>query len=436
MEFKVLETVLKTGREAGFSTVEAFGEKIWRWENEGSDQPLSAHEVQSNRLLARAFRDSGDPLGFSLSNPDARLIKQYFSSLGSASGPDGKKNYAHLLPRTLSKIKLDIYDPGIEDWNETRIAELLEKIRESLVTFPGLKLKKFHFSRILKKVYLANSLGFLAKYKKTHFQILVAFMFRDHVLELSESHIYFSHFNPERLVARAANLLGALTAEPELEVNQEFFIMSPEASVQILKEFSYGLKLGQLSGKGRVIGASPRVSILDNPALDEQTGSVPFDDEGMAAAEKYLINKGVFVAPISDISTAFAKQKKSSGNGFRDERGIFPQVQFSNLYFKPAVSSLAHLLRAAGRGVLVYLVKLKGFGHSPNEHVFSAYGYFFENEEIGHPVHFHFKTTPRSYFLHILEISRELRFFHNRFNIGSPYLLLQGRCDAEKRIVL
>jgi predicted Zn-dependent protease len=433
---KVLETVLRTGKEAGFTTVEAFGEKIWRWESEGIDLPLSGHEVQSNRLLARAFRDSGDPLGFSLSNPDTRSIKQYFSSLASASGPDGKKNFAHLLPRNVAKIKVDIYDPGIEGWNEAQIAELLEKIRESLVAFPGLKLKKLHFSRILKKVYLANSLGFLAKYKKTHFQILVAFMLRDHVLELSESHIYFSHFNPERLVVRAVNLLGALTAEPTLEPGQEFFVMSPEASVQMLKEFSSGLKLDQLSGKGRVIGASSRVSILDNPTLAGQTGSVPFDDEGTAAEEKYLINKGVFVAPVSDIRAAFTKQKKSSGNGFRDERGIFPQVQFSNLFFKPSVSSLAHLLRAAGKGILVYLVKLKGFGDSPNEYVFSAYGYFFENEEVTRPVNFLFKTTMRSYFLHILEISRELRFFHNRFNIGSPYLLMQGRCDAEKRIII
>ena len=145
----------------------------------------------------------------------------------------------------------------------------------------------------------------------------------------------------------------------------------------MLKEFSPGLKLDQLGGKGRVIGASSMVSILDNPALDEQTGSVPFDDEGMAAKEKYLINKGVFVAPISDIRSAFAKQKNSSGNGFRDERGIFPQVQFSNLYFKPSVSSLAHLLRAAGKGILVYLVKLKGFGNSRQRICFFGLRLFF-----------------------------------------------------------
>ncbi len=309
----MLETVLKTGKDAGFSTVEAFAEKVWRWETEGGDQPLSGHEVQSNRLLARAFRDSGDPLGFSLSNPEARSIKGYFSSLGSASGPDNKKNYAHLLPRAHAKVKTDIYDPGIEDWNEAQVAELLEKIRESMVTFSGLKLKRFHFSRTLKKVYLANSLGFLAKYKKSHFQTQVAFMLRDHLLELSESHVYFGHFNPERLVARAANLLGALTAEPASEPGREFLILSPEASVQMLREFSSGLRLDHVSVKNRVIGASAKVSILDNPALAGQTGSVPFDDEGTAAAEKYLVNKGEFVLAVSDIRSAFGRGKKSIG---------------------------------------------------------------------------------------------------------------------------
>lgn len=432
----MLETVLKTGQDAGFSTVEAFQEKIWRWESEGGDPPLSSHELQSNRLLARAFRESGDPLGFSLSNPDARSIKQCFSNLGSASGPDGKKNYAHLLPREHAKIKLDIFDPGIDAWNEADGVELLEKIREGLVTFPGLKLKKFHFVRILKKVYLANSHGFMAKYKKTHFQVQVAFMLQDHVLELSESHIHFSHFNPERLVARAANLLGALTAESMPDTSREFFIFSPEASVQMLKEFSCALKLDQLAGRSRVIGACSRVSILDNPAMDGQTGSVPFDDEGITAQENYLINKGEFVLAAADIRTAFARQKKTSGNGFHDERGIFPQIQFSNLYFKPSASSLAHLLRSAAKGVLVYLVKLKGCGDSANEFVFSAYGYSFENEEIARPVHFNFRSTMRSYFLHILDVSRELRFFHHRFNIGSPYLLLQGRRNSEKTITI
>lgn len=433
----MLETVLKTGREAGFSTVEAFGEKILRQEQEGVDQPLSLHEVQGDRVRVRAFRDSGDPLGFSLSNPDARLVKRCFAELAHSSGLDRKKNFAQLLPKSVPKNKPDIYDPGIEDREGNLADELRERIMESLVTFPGLKLKKFNFSRVLKKVYLANTRGFLAKYKKSHFQISLSFMFRDHALELSESRVYCKDFDPGRLVARGSNLLGALNADRlAMDAGAEFVIMSPEASVQVLKEFSPMLKLDQDTAKGRGIVASSRVSILDDPTLDAQSGSVPFDDEGTAAGEKYLINKGVFIRSAADIRTSFERGGTSTGNGFRDERGVFPQVQFSNLYFKPSVVPLAHLLRQARKGLLVYLVKWQGRGRQPGEHVFSAYGYFFEEEEITRPAHFYFVTSMRSYLLHVSEISRELRFFHARANLGSPYLLLQGRCDAEKKIVI
>ena len=432
----MLEAVLKTGREAGFSTVEAFAEKILSQERAGVDQPLSLHEVQGDRLRVRAFRDSGDPLGFSLSSPDARQVKRGFAALAHGSGPDGKKNFAQLLPKSVPKNKPDIYDPGIEAWEEDPAETLRERIMESLVTFPGLKLKKFIFSRVLKKVYLANSRGFLAKYKKSHFQILASFLFRDHALELSESRVYCKDFDPGRLVARGSNLLGALSADREdMDAGAEFLVMSPEASVQVLKEFSPLLKLDQ-AARGRGIAASARVSILDNPALDGQPGSVPFDDEGTAADEKHLINKGVFIRSAADIRTGFARGATSTGNGFRDERGVFPRIQFSNLFFKPSAVSLAQLLDQARKGILVYLVKLRDRGGRPGEYVFSAYGYFFEDGEITRPVHFHFVTSLRSYLLHIGAISRELRFFHARANFGSPYLLLHGRCDAEKKIVI
>ena len=133
-------------------------------------------------------------------------------------------------------------------------------------------------------------------------------MFRDHALELSESRVYCKDFDPGRLVARGSNLLGALSADRlAMDAGAEFVIMSPEASVQVLKEFSPMLKLDQDAAKGRGIVASSRVSILDDPALDAQSGSVPFDDEGTAAGEKYLINKGVFIRSAADIRTSFER---------------------------------------------------------------------------------------------------------------------------------
>jgi predicted Zn-dependent protease len=111
-------------------------------------------------------------------------------------------------------------------------------------------------------------------------------------------------------------------------------------------------------------------------------------------------------------------------------------VQFSNLYIRPANESLAQLLLQARQGVLVYLVKRIGPGRLAGESLFSAYGYSFAGGEIARPVHFHFSTSMRSYLLHVLAVSRELRFFHSRANIGSPYLLLQGRPGAGKLFLL
>jgi predicted Zn-dependent protease len=433
----VLETVLKMGRDAGFATVEAFQEKILSQECTGIEQPLSLHEVRSDRLLVRVFRETGDPLGLSLSASDSRQVKRGLAELASGSVLDRKKNFAHLLPKGIHRSKLDIYDQGIERWDESQASDLREKIRECLMTFPGMKLRKFQFSRALKKVYLANTLGFFAKYKKTLFQVQVSFMLRDFSLGFSESRTHFADFDPQRLVARAANLLGALAADPEVTtVKAECIIMAPEASAQVLKEFAPGLKLECAGAPGRGIAASSQVSISDNAALDRQPASVPFDDEGTQAGERPLVNKGVSVAAIADIRTAFVRGGCSTGNGFRSEREPFPQVQFSNLYIKPANASLGQLLQQAQKGILVYLVRPKRLERPPGNCLFSAFGFLFSGGEIAQPVHFHFVTSMRSYLLHVLAVSRELRFFHSRANIGSPYLLLQGGLDSGKKFVI
>ena len=67
----------------------------------------------------------------------------------------------------------------------------------------------------------------------------------------------FRPFDPQRLVARGANLLGALAADPvAAAVSGEFIVMSPEASAQVLKEFSPGLKLEHGGARGRGTAAS------------------------------------------------------------------------------------------------------------------------------------------------------------------------------------
>ena len=420
----MIKSVLKEGKKAGFSTVEAFQEKVEKREYENFIDYHASHSTRSNRMTIRAFWDSGDPVGFNLSDPDLESIRTAFSNIYTTNFPDRRKNYSHLLPDSAQKVKIDIFDDSIDSINDRSFFELIDRICEIIISFPGLKLKKILFSKILKKAYLTNSKNLNIKYKKTNFNLILSFSFGNNHIDISENRIFFDQIEPFRTISRAFNLLNSLTENKDLSEQDKYLILSPEASSFILKEFSSYLKMGE-EGEKIDVGFPSVLNIIDNPLLDRQTGSAPFDDEGIQSGEKFLIKKGEFLGLISDIKTAFQFNSVSTGNGFRSERSIFPCVRFSNLYIKPSVLSLKNLMKDAENGILVSLVKLKYIEN--NKYFFSAYGYRFKNEDILEPVHFYFKTSFLSYFLNILKISKEIKFFYNLYNIGSPYILFEAK---------
>jgi len=426
----MIESILKAGDEAGFTASEVFHCKVDRREYHRDAKTQTIHESQANRMLIRAFWENSEPVGIGLSNPDLRTVRHRLADVRAAVMTGRRRSFAHLLPAAVERMKLVIMDDAYEQIGDSHLLELIDKTNESLVSFPGLHLVRFSFAKSLKKVQLANSNGLTAKYRKTNYVLTLSFARDGDLVDISENRIRFSQLNPERLVARAFNLLGAMVdTEPQETANQAL-ILSPEAAAVILNELADGFKLDQAIKRGKPILAAATVTLADHPLLDEQSGSVPFDDEGVTGKEKLLINKGMFMTHVSDIRTAFMQGRSSTGNGFRDERGVVPQIQFSNFYVKPGAFALDSLLDEAGQGVLVPLLRLKSMDRQRGESVFSAYGYGFKDREIGRPVHFYLKTLLRSFLLRVQKVSKELRFFQFRSNVGSPYLLLSGRFDG------
>ena len=428
----MIEAVFEAGLKSGFSVTEVFQEKTERKEYESFGGPESVHQAETDRLIVRAFWDTGDPVGFVLSAIDQKNVGRNFSQIRSLVKPDRKKNYAHLLPREIQKTPLDIYDHSFANVKDEQVREMRERVNEAMISLPGLKVARFSFSKALRKIHIANSHGLLAKYKKSLFCLSLTFSLRDNLVDLGETRVFVDQINPERLVSRAFNLIGSITENQKVDARSESIILSPEAAALVLREFSDHLKMGGGIAKRNEIVASDKLNVVDHPLLGQLSGSVPFDDEGVQSGEKYLINKGYSIVPVSDIRTAFVHRKNSSGNGFRDERGIFPAIQFSNLFIKPTSFSLGNLMREARRGILVSLLKVKESGWGKGAYLFSAHGFQFQNEEIGEPVHFYLRTSFPTFAVRIEKISKELRFFHARFNIGSPYVLIRGKFNSEK----
>jgi len=423
-----IHDTLEQGKKTGFSTVEAFGEKVEREVYEHlTNHKVQHHTAVINKVTARAFWDTDDPVGFALSKPGLHEIKNAFSAVYSFHLPSGAMNYASLLPASLDRVEVKIYDDTIDSSDVSRVDELADQVNETLISpsFKDLELKKICYSRELRKVYIANSNGLNAKYIKTHFNLLLTMGLGGNLIDIAENGAFSRQIEPVKLVYRAYNLLDSLTETPLKWGPKEIaLVLSPEASAFILKEFSEYFKI---KGDKKFMDLSfPAIlNIIDDPLLDGKAGSVPFDDEGTQVGEKVLVRKGSFIQFISDVQTAFQNGTRSSGNGFRNDRSLFPTVRFSNLYIKPTVLSLKNLMEDAGKGVLVSLLKLKCV--AKEGYVFSAYGYKFSGNNLLEPVHFHFSTTFLNYFLHIVKVSKEMKFFYSTYNVGSPYVLLEAR---------
>jgi predicted Zn-dependent protease len=210
-------------------------------------------------------------------------------------------------------------------------------------------------------------------------------------------------------------------------------VFSPEASSSILRIFSPFLLQSGYSDVKKV--NFPRVlNIIDNKTIEDQPGSLPFDDEGIQGGETVIVEKGVFNTPITNIKSALNLNTISSGNGFRRGESPFTSVNFSNLYIRPTVLPVGNLLKGSGESVLISLVRLKY--REGGKYVFSAYGYIFRDGKREEAVHFHFSTTFLSYFLNIQKISKEIKFFHSGFNVGSPYVLLNAKFELGDLLVI
>ena len=91
---------------------------------------------------------------------------------------------------------------------------------------------------------------------------------------------------------------------------------------------------------------SDLLTLYDNPVIDYSSGSIPFDDEGIACRCTKLVDKGIVTNFIYDLQTAAAAQTNSTGNGKRNGAGLpkpginYFVIEKGNLLFKDMVSGM------------------------------------------------------------------------------------------------
>ncbi|HTZ54942.1 MAG TPA: TldD/PmbA family protein [Candidatus Acidoferrum sp.] len=125
---------------------------------------------------------------------------------------------------------------------------------------------------------------------------------------------------------------------------------------------------------------SKLVTIVDDGALSGRLGSAPFDGEGVATRRTQVFEAGVLRSFLYDTYYARKLGARTTGNSTGGGIGA------NNFYLEPGSGSLAELIAATSRGVLV--LDTIGFAteHATGTYSRGARGFMIENGELAYPI--------------------------------------------------
>lgn len=107
------------------------------------------------------------------------------------------------------------------------------------------------------------------------------------------------------------------------------------------------------SGKLGKKVASEKITVIDNPALENLRGSYQYDDEGTPSQKTVLVENGILKGYLYDLLTAKNDGVKSTGNGRRESYHHKPIPRMSNTYIAPGTDNPEDILKSVEKGIFV-----------------------------------------------------------------------------------
>lgn len=144
-------------------------------------------------------------------------------------------------------------------------------------------------------------------------------------------------------------------------------VLSPNSLSLMLRVLEAGVKgdaihekKSPLAGKTGELILSPRVTIHDDPTWGRTGKTVPFDDEGIPARRRAVVDAGVFTGPLTNLEFAAKLGVEPTGNCFREQHIYRHRVLASgghiaggNWRMAGGDTALADLLASVDRGIYV-----------------------------------------------------------------------------------
>ena len=184
-------------------------------------------------------------------------------------------------------------------------------------------------------------------------------------------------------------------------------------------------KMSFLEGKEGTQIFGTNISIVDDPLCELAPSQDSFDDEGVSAKTKTVVENGVFKTFLHNLKTAKMMNTETTGNGYKAGVSAGVGVRPSNFYVVPGEKSLDDLFAECGNGF--YLTDVQGLHAGINvisgDFSLQAQGFEIVDGKLGKPVNLVVASGNfKKLFNEVLAIGNDLAF--KTGNIGAPSLLV------------
>lgn len=324
-----------------------------------------------------------------------------------------------------------------EELENIEVDEMIEKclqMEKEVLNFDSLitSCNSCSISKSYSETLMANTKGLSLQNKSNLFVSYVSAVAKKDEQAKSFGDVYigydfndFDHINLARKVAKnAISYLGAKSKKSgsyKTVIENECFADLLEAFVPNFYAENVQKGFSLLKGKLEKSIASSKITILDNPLLEQGYSSTPFDSEGVASFNKTVVENGILKTYLYNLKSAKKDNVKSTGNGFKSSYKSSTSTDTTNFYIQNGDCSFEEMLKQVGDGILI--TNLSGLHSGTNsisgDFSLLAEGFLIENGKISSPLE---QITIADNFYDILGkiniVANDLKF--NTSSIGSP----------------
>lgn len=246
-------------------------------------------------------------------------------------------------------------------------------------------------------VWYAASNGYVGSYRATRTSLSVTpvatqdgQMQRDYWYSSGR---HLAHLqSPEEIGRIAAERTLRRLGARKVTTQQAPVVFDPETAAQLLGTIASALSGYALYRRASFLVdqlgqpvAAPSVTIEDNGTIPQESGSKPFDGEGLPTRQKLVIEAGVLKSYLLDSYTARKLKLQPTGNATRGV-GDSPGVGPTNFRLLPGTFTAREIIASVPSGL--YVTELIGFGINlaTGDYSQGAAGLWIERGELAYPV--------------------------------------------------